>query len=189
MRDPARVVNAHYLSPRIPAATMPPFAMDNEAKVIQVNELVRVADAPSEYVVVGPGKTATDACIWLLDRGVDPDRICWVRSREPWMLNRAMIRPDPTRASSSAPPPTPWSSWPRRPRSTDWLAMQVICARAGAAFASDPDLKAWADTVALNPARTPPELVESEAMQQVLGRLRASTGPALTRMAQLAGIP
>ncbi|QBF46254.1 hypothetical protein [Janibacter limosus] len=66
--------------------------------------------------------------------------------------------------------------------------MQVIGARAGAAFARDPDLKAWADTVPLNPARTPPELAQSAAMQQVLGRLRTSAGPALTRMAQLAGI-
>jgi len=44
---------------------------------------------------VGSGKTATDACIWLLARGVDPDTICWVRPREPWMLNRAVIQPDP----------------------------------------------------------------------------------------------
>jgi hypothetical protein len=45
--------------------------------------------------VVGSGKTATDACIWLLAGGVDPDAICWVRPREPWMLNRALIQPDP----------------------------------------------------------------------------------------------
>ena len=52
-------------------------------------------EAPSQYVVVGSGKTATDACIWLLARGVDPDAICWVRPRDPWMLNRALIQPDP----------------------------------------------------------------------------------------------
>ena len=72
VRGAACVVDAHYLSPRIPATTVPPFAVDTGAKVIPVNELVRVADAPSEYVVVGPGKTATDACIWLLDHGLDP---------------------------------------------------------------------------------------------------------------------
>ena len=44
---------------------------------------------------MGSGKTATDACIWLLARGVDPDAICWVRPRDPWMLNRALIQPDP----------------------------------------------------------------------------------------------
>ncbi|MBV9831634.1 MAG: pyridine nucleotide-disulfide oxidoreductase, partial [Marmoricola sp.] len=42
-------------------------------------------------------KTATDACVWLLtQRGVDPDAICWVRPRDPWMLNRAVIQPEPT---------------------------------------------------------------------------------------------
>ena len=47
-------------------------------------------------MIVGSGKTATDACIWLLrERGVDPDAICWVRPRDPWMLNRALIQPDP----------------------------------------------------------------------------------------------
>jgi hypothetical protein len=46
-------------------------------------------------VIVGAGKTATDACVWLLDNGVDPGAICWVRPRDPWMLNRAVIQPDP----------------------------------------------------------------------------------------------
>jgi hypothetical protein len=34
--------------------------------------------------------------VWLLtQRGVDPDAICWVRPRDPWMLNRAVIQPNP----------------------------------------------------------------------------------------------
>jgi hypothetical protein len=45
---------------------------------------------------VGSGKTATDACVWLLGSGVEPDAICWVRPRDPWMLNRALIQPDPS---------------------------------------------------------------------------------------------
>jgi hypothetical protein len=47
-------------------------------------------EAPSQFVVVGSGKTATDACIWLLALGVAPDAICWVRPRDPWMMNRAV---------------------------------------------------------------------------------------------------
>ena len=46
-------------------------------------------------MIVGSGKTATDACIWLLARGVDPDRICWIRPREPWMIDRAVVQPEP----------------------------------------------------------------------------------------------
>jgi hypothetical protein len=50
--------------------------------------------APEEFVITGSGKTATDACVWLLERGVDPDSICWVRPREPWMLDCAVVQPD-----------------------------------------------------------------------------------------------
>ena len=90
-----RIVDARYLAPDIPAETPPQFEVADGARVIPVNDLVRVEEAPSQYVVVGSGKTATDACIWLLARGVDPDAICWVRPRDPWMLNRALIQPDP----------------------------------------------------------------------------------------------
>jgi hypothetical protein len=89
-----RVVDARYLSPDIPARTAPPFGVA-DARVIPVNDLVRVTDAPSQFVIVGSGKTATDACIWLLGNGVDPASICWVRPRDPWMLNRAVVQPDP----------------------------------------------------------------------------------------------
>ena len=88
-----RVVNAHYLEPEIPATTPPPFAAA-PGTVIPVHRLVSV-DGAQQYVIVGSGKTATDACIWLLGNGVAPDAICWVRPRDPWMLNRAVIQPDP----------------------------------------------------------------------------------------------
>ena len=90
-----RIVDAHYLAPSIPAEKPPPFGVAEDARVLPVNDLARLEEAPSQYVVVGAGKTATDACIWLLSRGVDPDAICWVRSREPWMMNRAVVQPDP----------------------------------------------------------------------------------------------
>lgn len=93
--DRCRVVDARYLAPDIPAETPPKFAVAVGARVIPVNDLPAWEGTTSQYVVVGSGKTATDACVWLLGRGVDPDAICWVRPRDPWMLNRALIQPDP----------------------------------------------------------------------------------------------
>ena len=90
-----RVVDARYLAPSIPAEKAAPFGVADDVRLIPVNELAQLDEAPSQYVVVGAGKTATDACIWLLARGVAPDSICWVRPREPWMYNRALIQPDP----------------------------------------------------------------------------------------------
>jgi hypothetical protein len=94
VRGRRRVVDARYLSPRIPSTSPPPFGTDG-VSVVSANELAGLGEAPSQYVIVGAGKTATDACVWLIDNGVDPDAICWVRPREPWMLNRAVVQPDP----------------------------------------------------------------------------------------------
>lgn len=34
-----------------------------------------------------------DTCNWLLDAGVDPDRIRWFRPRDPWLFDRAFMQP------------------------------------------------------------------------------------------------
>ena len=90
-----RVVDATYLSPTVPATTPPPFGVADDVRVVPIHELARMAVAPSSYVIVGAGKTATDGIVWLLANGVQPDRIVWVRPRDPWMLNRAVVQPDP----------------------------------------------------------------------------------------------
>ena len=90
-----RVVDATYLSPTIPATTPPPFGVADDVRVVAINELARLDAAPNWYVIVGSGKTATDGIVWLLANGVQQDRIVWVRPRDPWMLNRAVVQPDP----------------------------------------------------------------------------------------------
>jgi hypothetical protein len=316
-----RIVDARYLAPDIPEETSPPFEVSDGARVIPVNQLARLAEAPSEYVVVGSGKTATDACIWLLAHGVDPDGICWVRPRDPWMLNRAVVQPDPavflgmaadTMAAAAAaaslpdlflrledagimlridrtvtptmaktptlavweleqlrslervvrrghirsvrpgrleleegsvdvapdalvvhcaasglkyPPVVPiWSpsaitlqpvragfpcfgaaitgyveatrgddaeknrlcpSSPYGNSLADWATMNVLGVRATMAFGAEADIKAWADTVALNPARIPPGYPRSSALDDALGRLQAHTAPGLQRLDEL----
>ena len=318
-----RIVDARYLAPDIPALTPAPFEVADGARVLPVNDLARLAEAPSQYVVVGSGKTATDACIWLLARGVEPDAICWVRPRDPWMLNRAVVQPDPavflgmvadTMAAAAAaaslddlflrledagimlrvdrsvtptmakaptlatweleqlrtlenvvrrghirrvepgclafddgpvavardavvvhcaasglkyPPSTPiWgpsgitlqairSGFPcfggalagyvEATRADDteknrlcpptpygnsmaeWARMNVLGARATATFGAEPDIKEWANGVAINPARIPSGYT-SPALDDALGRLQTHTPPGLAALAALAGI-
>ncbi|HYZ92875.1 MAG TPA: FAD/NAD(P)-binding protein [Actinomycetota bacterium] len=90
-----RLVDATYLSPTIPATTPPPFGVADDADVVAINELAKLDAAPKHFVIVGSGKTATDGIVWLLANGVQPDRIKWVRPRDPWMLDRAVVQPDP----------------------------------------------------------------------------------------------
>ena len=319
-----RVVDARFLSPDIPANTPPPFGVAEGARVVTVNDLVDLGDIPPEIVIVGCGKTATDAVVWLLGNGVAPDAIRWVRPRDPWMLNRAVVQPDPvvytamvsdtmaaaTAATSAddlfvhleeagvmlridrsvtptmaktptlasweldllrqvedvvrlghiihverdrlvladgevamhkdavvvhcaAPglkypplvsvwspdaitvqpiragfpcfgaalvgyveatrqddaeknrlcPPTPLPNTP-----TDWCVMQVLGSKATAAFAAAPDIKAWADSVALNPARTPLDQVDRPELLAATAQLRTYASTGLSRLTQLAGL-
>ena len=90
-----RVVDARYLAPDVPSVSPPPFEVTGGARARPVNDLAGLAESPSEYVIVGSGKTATDAVVWLLNRGVDPGSVRWVRPRDPWMLNRAVVQPVP----------------------------------------------------------------------------------------------
>ncbi len=318
-----RVVDARYLSPRIPADTPPPFAVADGARVVPVNALARLGEAPPEHVVVGSGKTATDAVVWLLANGVDPDAVCWVRPREPWMLDRAVVQPDPvvflgmaadvveagaaatspddlflrleeagvmvrldrrvTPTMAKAPtlarwelerlrtvervvrlghvravepgrlvldrgevpiargavvvhcaaaglrypplvpiwlpevitlqpiragfpclgaalagfveatvdgderknrlcPPSPLSDTP-----AGWARMQALGHRASSSFMTDPDIRAWMGSVALNPARIPAGAPRSAALTAVVERYRTFEGPGMARLAALGG--
>jgi hypothetical protein len=319
--ETCRVVDARYLAPSVPAETPPPFDVADDAKAIAVNDLARLDEAPRQYVIAGSGKTATDACIWLLAHGVDPDAICWVRPREPWMMNRAVVQPDPAvflgmvadtmRAAASASslddlflqledadimlridrtvtptmaktptlaqweldqlrtienvirggriqrvdrgklafadrsvaiaddalivhcaadglkypplvpvwrpeaitlqpiragfpcfgaalvgyveatrrdddaknqlcPPSPYGN-----SMTGWARMNVLGARAAKSFGSAPDIKQWADRVALNPARIPPGYPGSVALDNALDRLQTHAESGLTNLAEL----
>jgi len=319
-----RVVDARYLAPDIPAEVPPPFEVGDGARVLPVNELVGVDHAPSQYVIVGSGKTATDACVWLLSRGVDPDHICWVRPRDPWMIDRAVVQPNPAvfmgmgadtwQAAAAADsledfflrledadvlmridrsvmptmakvptlatweleqlrsienvvrlghirrvdkgritltegsadiadealvvhcaasglkypqrvpiwgdeaitlqairagfpcfgaalagyveatrdnddvkntlcPPTPYGN-----SMSEWARMNVMGMRATASFNAEPDIKAWANSVVINPARVGPDHAQSDAVVEAQRRLGEVAGPGAARLAELCGV-
>jgi hypothetical protein len=87
------VVDARYLEPTIPSRHTRSFAVDPEIRCIPVNQLPDVGEPPTGYTVIGGGKTGSDACTWLLEGGVDPDDIRWIRARDAWMWNRAQAQP------------------------------------------------------------------------------------------------
>jgi len=60
---------------------------------VPVNELPAAAGSTSSYTVLGAGKTAVDACMWLLDSGVAPERIRWIRPRDAWFHDRGHFQP------------------------------------------------------------------------------------------------
>ena len=88
-----RVVDARYLEASIPATHATPFEVESGVRLVTVNDLPRAARSDCTYAVLGSGKTAADACTWLLDNGVEPDRIRWVRPRDAWFYDRRHFQP------------------------------------------------------------------------------------------------
>ena len=88
-----KVVDARYLEGSIPATHAPSFDVAADARCVPVNDLPAVADRASTYAVIGSGKTAADACMWLLENGTEPERIRWVRPREAWFYDRRHFQP------------------------------------------------------------------------------------------------
>ena len=87
------LVDARYLEAAIPATHEPSFDVGPGARVVPVNDLPDAARSGTRYTVLGSGKTAVDACTWLLDNDVVPDRIRWVRPREHWFHHRRHFQP------------------------------------------------------------------------------------------------
>jgi hypothetical protein len=87
-----RVVDTTYLEVSVPATHTPSFSVDPDAVVIPVGRLVDADAGTAGFTVLGAGKTAMDACCWLLDNGVDPGRIRWIRPRDAWLNDRASFQ-------------------------------------------------------------------------------------------------
>ena len=93
LRVRRKVVDARYLEASIPATHVLPFEVAPSATAVPPNVLPEVARPNTSFAVLGGGKTAVDACMWLLDNGVDADRIRWVRPREAWFYDRRHFQP------------------------------------------------------------------------------------------------
>ena len=46
------------------------------------------AELPRHFVIIGAGKTAMDAAVWLINAGAPPGAIHWVMPRDSWLVNR-----------------------------------------------------------------------------------------------------
>lgn len=88
-----RLVDATYIEPDIPSRRRPAFQVEPEATLVPPNDLVDLAGGPHGFTVLGAGKTAMDVCTWLLEHGVDPESISWVRSRDGWFIDRSWTQP------------------------------------------------------------------------------------------------
>ncbi|MEM9396946.1 MAG: NAD(P)/FAD-dependent oxidoreductase [Pseudomonadota bacterium] len=88
-----KTVDATILKTSVPSTHTPNFSIDEGLPFIPLNDLPRLKEPSERYMVIGGGKTGIDACLWLLEMGVDPETIDWVRPRDAWLLNRKNAQP------------------------------------------------------------------------------------------------
>ena len=83
-----RVVDSTYFKTSVPSRHIKNYRVDNDVTCVAPNQLPNLAAGFSQYCVVGAGKTAMDAAVWLLDNHCAAERISWVCPRQSWLLNR-----------------------------------------------------------------------------------------------------
>ncbi len=83
-----KLIDCTHLNTEVPSTHTPNFAVAEGVRFMPLNDLPRVTEPPEGFVVIGAGKTGIDACLWLLGRGVNPDAITWIVSRDAWLLDR-----------------------------------------------------------------------------------------------------
>lgn len=88
-----KIVDTTYLEGSIPATSAPPFEVTDGVRCVPVGEIARLRERPERFVIIGAGKTALDACVWLLEQDVPVSAIRWVKPREAWWLNRRFHQP------------------------------------------------------------------------------------------------
>jgi hypothetical protein len=88
-----KLVDTTFIQTEVPSTHTPSFKVAPGVKLIPPNALPREAPNASGYVIVGGGKTAIDAAVWLLRAGAAPDAITWIRPRDIWLLSRDRAQP------------------------------------------------------------------------------------------------
>ena len=97
------LVDATYQNVTVPAMRTPPFEVAAGVACGPPNVLAALAGEHERFTVVGAGKTGIDACLWLLRRGVAPDRITWIMPRDSWLIDRTLTQPGPAFANQVIP--------------------------------------------------------------------------------------
>jgi len=94
-----KTVDATWFSPSVPSTHTPKFTVAQGVRVIAPNGLPQLwlqregQPVPNQFCILGAGKTAMDAAVWLLRNGAVPESIQWVVPRDSWLVNRLQTQP------------------------------------------------------------------------------------------------
>ena len=90
-----RVVDTAFYGVQSPLTHTRNFPV-HHGNVVPPNDLPRLVARHPSFVILGAGKTAIDAIVWLLESGVGSQNITWIAPRDSWLTNRETVQPGDT---------------------------------------------------------------------------------------------
>jgi hypothetical protein len=88
-----RLVDGTFFNTSVPSTHSRKFTVDEGVVCVAPNELPKLASQYKHFAVLGGGKTAMDAAVWLITHGAKPESLSWVCPRASWLINRATTQP------------------------------------------------------------------------------------------------
>lgn len=88
-----KIVDATYMNVTVPSQRPPKFAVRDGAVCIPPNQLPKAVTEFDNVTVVGSGKTGMDACLFLLEHGMDPAAITWIVPNDAYLFDRFTVNP------------------------------------------------------------------------------------------------
>ncbi len=94
-----KTVDASLFGVKVPSTHAPKFTVADGVRLVTPNDLPQLwlhgagVQTPQQFCILGAGKTAMDAVVWLLRNGAAPETIQWVVPRDSWLQNRLQTQP------------------------------------------------------------------------------------------------
>jgi hypothetical protein len=92
VRARKKIVDATFADTRTPATHPPAYLVVPGVRCITPTALASFSGDAAGFTIIGAGKTAMDTALFLLEHGIDPEAITWVRPRDAWLQNRARLQ-------------------------------------------------------------------------------------------------
>jgi len=83
-----KLVDATCTETHVPATKKPNFTVTEGVELIPINGLSSISSPWPHYLVIGGGKTGIDAVLFLLDHGLNPEKISWIIPNDSWFWDR-----------------------------------------------------------------------------------------------------
>jgi len=90
----AKLVDATCTTTHVPATRKPNYKVSEGVNLVPINGLSSISSPWPHYLVIGGGKTGIDAVLFLLDHGMNPDKISWVVPNDSWFWERDALSYD-----------------------------------------------------------------------------------------------